>query len=312
MKINRSKVRRGGFTLLELLVAMGITAVIVTVLVVITGTATDTWTRSRSEVRSARQAKLFLDTMASDLESLVARNGYNFEWLIAETDNDADLPRVAREGQAPEVAALTFLTAATDRYLGEIGDPSLDEGGDVSCVSYRLRHQNLLDGGDEDSEVFVLYRLLVDPDEAFDDLLGQEDLESAFSSYETRVDEAKNFVCENVCQFTLTFLVDAKNGDGEIRTARLTLDAAGGSGSLRLGGSGLKIDGLEPPDAGGSAFQFSQDALQAGRLRGVELNISVVSDAGLTRINATGDGLNEKDYDRNVYHYSRVVELPGM
>jgi hypothetical protein len=38
----------------------------------------------------------------------------------------------------------------------------------------------------------------------------------------------------------------------------------------------------------------------------------VVSDAGIARIEATQDGLNEKDYARQVYHYSRIVEVPGL
>lgn len=81
MKTPFSPKRAKGFTLIELMVAMAITTVIVTVLVSITGIAIDTWQRGRAEIRASRQAKSMLDTMAKDFESLVSRRGNNFEWL---------------------------------------------------------------------------------------------------------------------------------------------------------------------------------------------------------------------------------------
>jgi len=304
--------RRRGFTLIELMVAMGITAIIVTVLVSITGVATDTWTRSRSAVRAARQAKVMLDTMAKDLESFVSRRGQSAEWLVAEIDDQANLPKVARDGNAPEVASMTFFTAATDRYFGQVGTAD-DKGGDVSCVSYRMRYQDpIQSGGSSDrTKTFVLYRLLVNPDETFQSLLGEEDLKNKFSGFVNEVTEEENFVCENVTQFTVTFLVEVTRSGGEgggntVETARVTLGSDNSGDEFSLSGTGIDTDI--------SADGFSVDEIKGGRLTGVELSISVISDAGLVRINSGGGGggLNEKDYARQVFHYSRTVELPGM
>ena len=55
MKTPFSPKRAKGFTLIELMVAMAITTVIVTVLVSITGVALDTWQRGRAEIRASRQ-----------------------------------------------------------------------------------------------------------------------------------------------------------------------------------------------------------------------------------------------------------------
>lgn len=311
MKTPTFQRRRSGFTLLELMVAMGITAIIVTVLVSITGVATDTWTRSRSEVRASRQAKVMLDTMAKDLESFVSRRGQNAEWLVAKID-DANLPKVAREGSSPEVAWLTFFTAATDRYFGQVGTDD-DKGGDVSCVSYRLEYQDPIEGagGNDRTKTFVLYRLLVNPDETFEQLLGKEDLETEFNSYKNDVTEEENFVCENVTQFTVTFLVEVTrtgsgaSGGSVVETARVTLGGNSQGNEFRLNGStGIDTDL--------SADGFSLDEIKGGRLKGVELSMSVISDAGLARITAGNGGLSEKDYARHVYHYARTVELPGM
>lgn len=298
--------RKRGFTLIELMVSMGITAIIVTVLVTITGVATDTWTRSRSEIRAARQAKSFLDTMSKDFEAMVSRRGNNFEWLHAEIDSGANLPDVTQNQGGADPAALTFMTAATDRYLGQIGEAS-DNGGDVSCVSYRLRYQDPIDGGsNEDTSTFVLYRLLVNPDDTFQDLLGQEDLSTAFQTYATSIDDEENFICENVHQFAITFLVEIQRTTGNTtspETVRVTLSSDSSSGEFSVTGSGLETN-LSTSGA-------TSEELSAGRLKAVEISISVLSDAGLARMNAT-NGLTDDDYARFVYHFSRVVEVPGM
>lgn len=302
---------RGGFTLIELMVAMGITAIIITVLVSITGIATDTWTRSRAEIRASRQAKAMLDTMARDFESLVSRRGNNFQWLYAEIDSGAQLPSVSRGGSGNEALALTFLTAATDRYLGQIGEEFPDNQGDVSCVSYRLRYLDPIEGGTDDrTSTFVFYRHLVDPDETFTNLLGQENLDEAFETggYATEVDEQENFVCENVHQFTLTFMVEvtrpAEEGQpAKTEMVRVSLDSGGSNDQFALTGRGI--------DTTVTTSGYTAEELQAGRLRSVEISISVLSDGGVIRMNAA-DGLSEDDYSRNVFHYSRVVELPGM
>ena len=75
--------KNSGFTLMELMVAMAITTIIVTVLVSITSIALETWNRSRAELRASRQAKSMIDTLARDFESLVTRRGNNNEWLSA-------------------------------------------------------------------------------------------------------------------------------------------------------------------------------------------------------------------------------------
>ena len=69
MTLNQTIIRRGrGFTLAELLVAMGITAIILTLLVTVTGVALDGWRVSRNKVRSSRQAKAALDQFSRDFE----------------------------------------------------------------------------------------------------------------------------------------------------------------------------------------------------------------------------------------------------
>jgi prepilin-type N-terminal cleavage/methylation domain-containing protein len=303
-----------GFTLIELMVAMAITTIIVTVLVSITGVALDTWQRGRAEIRASRQAKAMLDTMAKDFESLVSRRGNGFEWLYSKVDTDLPGPSANLSTNAAE---LIFFTAATDRYLGQIGTAD-DKGGDVSCVGYQLQYQDPVKGTEEESSsTFVLYRLLVDPDATFKDLLGKDDLKGAFSSYSTKVKEVENFVCENVYQFTLTYQVEVSQVSGSGATAktttvpvRVTLGETGAGKELRLQGDGIVTDA----STGSLKPTVTADELKAGRLTAVEIGITVLSDSASIRLATTGlsDKVREKILAQESFQYSRVVELPGM
>lgn len=305
----RSK-RPSGFTLIELMVAMGITTVIVTVLVSITGVALDTWQRGRSEIRASRQAKAMLDTMAKDFESLVTRRGNNFEWLYSKIDTE--LPG-SDANQSSNSAEVIFFTAATDRYLGEIGSAT-DNGGDVSCVGYKLEYQDPVDGTEKkNSSTFILYRLLVDPDKTYQDLLGQENLDTAFSSYSSQVSDVENFVCENVFQFTLTYQVEvtqSQNGTATTVPVRVTLGETGAGSEFSVLGTGIETDAaaarLQP--------SVSSDELKAGRLVGVEIGITVLADSAVIRLDdsSLSEEVREKILAQESYQYSRTVRLPGM
>jgi len=314
MKNPLSSPRRRGFTLIELLVAMAITTVIVAVLVSITGVAVDTWQRGRSEIRASRQAKSMLDTMAKDFESLVSRRGNNFEWLYSKVESQMPGPNANRSTNAAE---LIFFTAATDRYLGEIGT-SKDLGGDVSAVSYQLKWQDPVEGKEDDkSATFVLYRLLVNPDETFKDLLGKEDLQQAFQAKSDKVADVENFVCENIYQFTLTYQVEvtqASGGSGSTTKTfpvRVTLGDTGAGKELALRGNGIDTQDIS---TGSITPTVSQDELKAGRLIGVEIGITVLSDAAVIRLNNSNldQKVREKILAQESFQYSRTVELPGM
>jgi hypothetical protein len=192
-------------------------------------------------------------------------------------------------------------------------------GGDVSCVSYQLKWQDAVKGEEDDkSATFVLYRLLVNPDETFKELLGKEDLDQAFSGkYSSKVSEVENFVCENVYQFTLTYQVEvtkpASGGGSTTQTfpVRVTLGDSGAGKELRLRGNGIETPNLS---TGSLSPQVTADELKAGRLTGVEIGITVLSDAAVIRLNNSSldQKVREKILAQESFQYSRTVELPGM
>jgi prepilin-type N-terminal cleavage/methylation domain-containing protein len=309
----QSRTKPSGFTLIELMVAMAITAIIVTVLVSITGVALDAWQRGRSEVRASRQAKSLLDTMAKDFESSVSRRGNDFEWLYAKVIT-SNLPGPA-SNKSSNASDLIFYTAATDRYLGEVGGSS-DNGGDISCVGYHLEYQDPVKGTTDSTApgaTFVMYRLLVNPDETFSKILGKTQLTDGFSTYTPKIKEVENFVCENVYQFTLTFEVEVTQTSGTTETkvpVRVTLGENAAGKTFSIKGTGIDTDAA----VGSLKPSVTDDQLKAGRVVGVEIGITVLSDSAITRLAQDGlkDEVRQKILAQESFHYSRSAVIPAM
>ena len=290
-----------GFTLVELIVAMAITIIIVGVLVSVTSIATDTWNRSRSELRASRQAKSMVDAMVRDFEALVIRSGNANEWLSAITE--ADLPGSAGMSSA-NASKLIFFTSATDRYNGQIGTTD-DLGGDVSCVAYELDYKDPLVVGGEDFETFVLNRLLVDPKETFEKLLGEEDLTTALDSSTVKIENPVNFVCENIYQFTVTFHVEVTDTTKTPAVASIVPVTLGkDTKEFRIFGNKIDTD-----YAGTSA-----SLVPSGRVKAVDFSITVLSDMGIDQLRRrTFSGTQQTEFlAKHSYQYSKLVQLPSM
>ena len=293
------RILKKGFTLVELLVALGVTAIIVAMLVTITATALDGYTTSRNQVKASREAKAAFDQMARDLESLVVRSGNDFEWLWVSSEQDAPGPT---SNPSPTASRAVFFTAATDRYNGEL-NTTQDRGGDVSTVGYRLLFRDpIADTEDEEFASFILYRQLINPDETFENLLGQEDLESAYRSYEDSESDPANFVCENIYEFSLSFVIEFTE-QNVTRTERVLVVNSGGGdsvGDFRLRGGSIIAD-----NSANSSFSN-------GRIVAADLSLTVINDSALELLR--GSSLSESAKSRlleeNSYFFAKTILLP--
>lgn len=320
MKVHHARSGPRGFTLVELLVAMSITLLIVTVLVSITSIAMETWNRSRSQLRASRQAKAMIEAMSQDLESLVARDGNNFEWLSAQSPSA--LPGSSSFASTNAVE-LVFLTAATDRYQGALDDPNAK--GDVSGVGYLLEFKDPVTGAQSNGySTFVLNRHLVNPGptadapfNAFESLLGVTDLNAAFAPARADMRNPDNFVCENVYQFTITFQIEVLVTTGSAPNQVVTRYVipvpvgAGGVSDFSLKGTGIEWTGNPT-----LPVNVTTDALRAGRIAGIDLSLTVLTDAAVNRIRrnalpADADDLAEF-LAENSYNYSKFIPLTNQ
>ncbi len=308
MKSPRISAKKRGFTLMELMVAMAITTIIVTVLVSITSIALDTWNRSRAELRASRQAKSMIDSMARDFESLVTRRGNANQWLSA----IANTSTVGKSVESTNASEFIFFTAVTDRYNGEIGVANKDLGGDVSCVAYKLDYRDPLKGGSSKFETFVMNRLLINPDVTFEKLLGKDDLSGAFGTFSTSLSDPENFICENVFQFSVTFNVQvtkAAAGTGTTSTVvNVPVTIGPNNSAKKLKISGLGID----TDYTGTGVTATE--LAAGRITSVSIAMTVISDFGIDQLNRrTFSGSQKTEFlAKNSYEYTKTVQIPSM
>jgi prepilin-type N-terminal cleavage/methylation domain-containing protein len=301
MKNPRTSPAKRGFTLMELMVAMAITTIIVTVLVSITSIALDTWNRSRSELRASRQAKGMIDIMARDFEALVTRRGNANEWLSAVTETT--LPGGSGL-KSTNASKLIFFTAATDRYNGDIGIPNKDKGGDVSCVAYQLDYKDPISSSGSGFETFVLSRLLKNPDVTFDSLLGKPDLTAAFSGFVTEFADPTNFVCENIYQFTITFHVQVSDSTKTPPLVNVPVTMGKSTKTFRVLGTGIVSDYSGPNAA----------LLPSGRLTAMEISATVISDFGVDQLKRRNfSGTQQAEFlAKNSYQYTKLVQLPSM
>lgn len=307
----RFKNLANGFTLIELLVAMAITTVIITILVSITAMSLNTWNRSRAEVRAARQGKAMVDSMARDFEALVTRKGNTFEWLYAKSSPTAAGPK---GNTSPNAIELIFFSAVTDRYNGQIGVANVDLGGDVSTVGYQLIYKDPIDSSSTDAyKTFVLYRKLVDPKETFEKNLGQATLAGKVdfgTSGNTVVSAEENFICENVYQFTITFLVRFTEGT-TTRTVRVPIGQGLNSATdLVVRGTGItNIAGTGITTITGA----TKDQIQSAQITAAEISLTVLTDFGLEQLRRRTFTPAEKAkfISLNSFEYSKVVQVPG-
>ncbi|MFD0893948.1 prepilin-type N-terminal cleavage/methylation domain-containing protein [Luteolibacter ambystomatis] len=322
----RDSIRRG-FTLMELMVAMAITTIIVTVLVSITSVSIEAWQKSRSEIRASRQGKAMTDSMAADFQAMVTRKGNSFEWLYADLSKDSDLPGNAKV-KSNNAASLIFFSAPTDRYSNVT-----DQGGDVSCISYKLDYKDPVSGQASTSyDTFAMYRLLVEPNETFNSLLGQTDLQTAFGT--RTVSDVKNFVCENVYQFTLKFNVEVQKASTSPNTpptkqivpvtlTRGPSSSGGGGGasgttvttaqSVQIFGNTLKV--LDSNNTDFKTSLVTVDEMKAGRIVSVDISLTVLTDVGTNqlRVRTFKDDKEKAQFiAKNSYQFSKLVEVTSM
>ena len=148
-----------------------------------------------------------------------------------------------------------------------------------------------------------LRRLLVDPKPTFDSLLGKENLDSAFQTFDSNLTAPQNFVCENIYQFTITFnlevsLVGNTQAPPEIR--QVVIQPTGGTSQFRILGSGIETD---PADA----------QLKGARLKSVGISLTVLSDSGVDALRKSSSLANNAGWlAKNSFQYSKLVQLPGM
>ncbi|MBR5887036.1 MAG: prepilin-type N-terminal cleavage/methylation domain-containing protein [Akkermansia sp.] len=240
MKTTTFKKRRG-FTLVELIVAMAITAGLVLIIMQLTNKGVDLWKKVQEDVSTSTSGRVALQIMARDLESFQMKGNNRYEWLFAKTEQDRQGGKLPKGLKIPRSVQLVFFSCAPDRNPAVSSSTSLrsnyrgarahnmETQGDVNAIGYRLMYRDQVlnvDANDKERgifPIFSLYRQLIPPRESFEKLMCQERLDQAYVPYEK--DEKDNFLCENIVELSLIFNIEYVRDDADAESGRVAYDS---------------------------------------------------------------------------------------
>lgn len=351
-----AKIKSGAFTLIELLAAMAITAVLVMVIVALTSRGVDIWRVVLQDVRATTLARTAIDTMTKDFESIQYRTGNPFEWMIVQRDSDLagkttkkvasskkkkggsslNENRVNLMTMGPEGAKITnasqliFFTTATDRNPAKSSmDMRRDRVlGDINCVGYKLLYRDQILDQDATDEVdgfpvYALYRNLINAQDTVQNLLGQQDLWTAYNRYQNDETVPANFLVENIVEMTLIFEVDYQKQMGTSSKNKSALDATQRvsvlvpimtTGANRLGScSQLDVYGNRLDVVGSN---LNVDDLKSGRVTGVTISMTIVTDEGMSLVDQIRQKRRpapapEEFFERYTKSFTQRIALPS-
>ncbi len=318
--------RLRGFTLVELMTAMAITAVLVLVIGQLTQQSIDLWKTVREDVNAASASRVALQTMAHDLESFQLRAGGNkFQWLAAWADEaDSGAPKGLN---IPRSARCVFFACAPDRNPSVSSSRALrgnyraarahnvDTQGDVNAVSYRLMYRdqilNLPGSNDGDVAIFPLfsvYRTVIPPRESYERLLGKEDIAAAYASFQQ--EEEKNFLCENVLEMTLVFNIQYVDGKADADTGRANYSSI----SVPIIASNKSHKGKKVA-VYGDRIVVDGETLENARLVSADISITTLTEEGVALVEQVRKGRRRAPkaaefFNKYTRSHSRSVSLP--
>lgn len=318
---------RRAFTLVELVTAMAITAVLVVIIMQLTNQSIDLWKVLREDTSSAATSRMALQTLSRDLEAFQMRSAddNHHQWLFAEVDTN--MHGVPRGLAIPRSARCVFLTCAPDHNPAVSSTPatmrtsyrdmiasSEQYQGDISAVGYRLLFRDhILDlparnGDTESFPLFSLYRNVVSPRDTYNNILCKDDLQAAYAQYQS--EESKRFLCENIIELSITFTIrylDESKADGENEpTYTTTTVPVLSTNAKREVGKFMLFSDLA--DIGG-------DTKKNAHIVSAELSMTVLTEEGVALVEQVRQGQRKaphlKDFfSRYTRSFSRSVSMP--
>jgi len=275
------------FTLIEIMVATAVMVIMVALVIQITSEVLKVWNRAAGKLSAAAEARIALDLLTTDLETAILRDD-GLQWLRAEKEETG----LSADPETNTVAIRLF-APVMDRP---------NTPGDLCAIAYQLVRTDPIDGtdagdpaaGEIDDRMWILYRLVVDPDDTFNELMGAGNQEllpdkdqldwpngSGTASVPILGANGENYLVRNIVDFEIDFYVE---DDGDISTPTLVADASGNPVDTIYGGTDATV-------GDSSTLALTLPQLQES-LAYAEIRIMVISDEGaamLQAVNLTGD-----------------------
>jgi prepilin-type N-terminal cleavage/methylation domain-containing protein len=188
--------RRHGFTLIEILVASAVMALLVGLVITITSQVLNVWNRSGGRLSANQEARIAMEMLTQDLETAVFRNrrsaADDSEWFFL---RNVEIPGAS----SINTVALKLFSPALDRPA------PADEPGDICAISYELKQVDLIGSPATGQPRFALFRQLNDPQSTFDTMLG-----GSIDAWGNNISE-EDYLVANIVEFNIRLY--QANGD---------------------------------------------------------------------------------------------------
>lgn len=164
---------KAAFTLLEILLATAITAILVVLLMAVIQNVLGIYSRMTGDPEMTAESRLAVRQLTRDLESLALQGDSKGETLRMTPEPNGSIGLIGGES----AVWLTFLSSATDRDNSE---PTRIDGS-VRSVSYRLAYQNPIDDSNSQTDPeYALYRSIASAAHTLDNSLGKTNLQANY------------------------------------------------------------------------------------------------------------------------------------
>lgn len=288
--------QRQGFTLVEVLVSSAITLIVLSMLFSILLSAMTAWQAGTSRLQTNSDARLALDLIAQDLQSMVARQTtLDQQWLVS---GEIAVPRVNIANEMNFTADLqstwlTFFAPSLDRDPGQQGD--------IVAISYAVVYQDpLTSDANRAHPILGLYKTMISTRGTFLHALGNEDIISGFwenqaldahvndTEHEDHLNrdwtQRRGFLVPNVANMSIRWRARSTQDPSQI----LDLDA---SQVVRLSNS-LSVDGTSIPY----------------RLEFADVSLTLLTDEGMRQFRtlARGNQLDNARLQQLIREHGRV------
>lgn len=212
------RARRAGFTVIELLVAVAVTALLVSLMLTIVVNVMGGWNRSSGSLTSGNQARTVLDILSRDIQSAIFKrdgnvwmvatiqtNGVGADWAGSDKDATVTIPAPQTGNPLPSLEeSYRFGQAGVWlRFFATI--PGTNTGDDISApraISYQIVRRSV--SGSSAEQSYMLHRSEVSPAETFTN--GYNLFDNEYYSGPLRAPGVDSVIANNVVDFGVRFL----------------------------------------------------------------------------------------------------------
>jgi type II secretory pathway pseudopilin PulG len=265
--------RRQGFTLMEVLVSSALTVVILTMLFTVLIGAMNAWQTGTNRLQGNADARLALDSIAQDLQSMVVRQtSIDQEWLYSERRQIFGLEFERNS------TMLLFFSPSLDREPGQQGD--------IVAIQYQVAFADPLSGNPDGNvtssnfNLFGLYKRMASTEETFNEALGQSDIFDDYWGLQNRLTpRSRDLLIPNVVELHVAWNI---NFDANKRIDE----------ELRLG----------------NVLALAPSAPASSKIESADISLTILTDEGMRRVQtlARGNNLSKPTLDNVIREHGRV------